>query len=101
MTGFSNFFSTYTPCSGRDKIRTADGSLSPIAGKGSVTLTTGLTLHSVLHVPLLECNLLSVGQLTCRSNWDVLFSLDLCVFQDRQSGKTIGTAKQVDGLYFF
>ena len=34
MTSFSNLFNTYSPCSGSEKIRIADGSFSPIAGKG-------------------------------------------------------------------
>ena len=51
-------------------------------------------------VPLLKCNLLSVSKLTRNTDWDVRFSPDLCVFQDRCLGKTIGTAKHVDGLYF-
>ncbi|KAJ7961445.1 Retrovirus-related Pol polyprotein from transposon TNT 1-94 [Quillaja saponaria] len=34
MTGTSRNFSTYFPCSGKDKVRVADGSLSTISGKG-------------------------------------------------------------------
>ena len=33
MTSSSHLFSTYFPCSGHEKIRIADGSFSPIAGK--------------------------------------------------------------------
>ncbi|KAJ7954402.1 Retrovirus-related Pol polyprotein from transposon TNT 1-94 [Quillaja saponaria] len=33
MTGTSRNFSTYFPCSGKDKVRVADGSLSTISGK--------------------------------------------------------------------
>lgn len=32
MTGSSKIFTTYTPCSGKDKVLKADGSLSPISG---------------------------------------------------------------------
>lgn len=32
MTNFADLFSTYTPYSAHEKIRIADGSLSPVAG---------------------------------------------------------------------
>ena len=49
---------------GLNKARIADGSFSPIARKGEITLTPTLTLSSVLHVPKLSCNLFSVGKFT-------------------------------------
>jgi hypothetical protein len=33
MTSMSPLFSSYNPCSGRDKVRIADGSLSPVSDK--------------------------------------------------------------------
>jgi hypothetical protein len=39
MTGASNLFTSYTPCSGKDKVRVADGSMAPITGRGSVQCT--------------------------------------------------------------
>ena len=76
MTSFSNLFSTYSPCSGSEKIRIADGSFSPIAGKGLVKLSKNIDLKSVLHVPKLACNILSVSKLTKNSNI-VFFSMIL------------------------
>ncbi|RVW35006.1 Retrovirus-related Pol polyprotein from transposon RE1 [Vitis vinifera] len=61
MTGSSQIFSSYKPCAGNKKIKIADGSLSAIAGKGSVFISPSLTLHNVLHVPNLSCNLLSIS----------------------------------------
>ncbi|RVW20671.1 hypothetical protein CK203_112325 [Vitis vinifera] len=52
MTGSSQIFSSYKPCAGNKKIKIADGSLSAIAGKGSVFISPSLTLHNVLHVPI-------------------------------------------------
>jgi len=49
-------FSSYSPCAGNLKIKIADGSLSPVAGKGSVIIYP-LTLQDVLHVPSLSYNL--------------------------------------------
>nr|GEX72935.1 hypothetical protein [Tanacetum cinerariifolium] len=45
-------------------VSTANGSVCPIVGQGSLTLANNLTLNSVLVVPSLEHNLLSVGQIT-------------------------------------
>ncbi|RVW73986.1 Retrovirus-related Pol polyprotein from transposon RE1 [Vitis vinifera] len=69
MTGSSQIFFSYKPCAGNKKIKIADGSLSAIAGKGSVFISPSLTLHNVLH------------ELT--------------------SGRTIGNAREIGGLYFF
>ena len=101
MTCLSNLFHTYDPCSGHEKIRIADGSFAPIAGKGSIFLSPTLCLKSVLHVPKLACNLLSVSKLSQDSNCCVSFFDSHCVFQEHPSGKTIGSAKMKDGLYYF
>ena len=100
MTSFSHLFDTYTPCSGHEKIRIADGSFSPIAGKGLIKLSSSLTLKSVLHVPKLACNLLSVSKLSKDSNCHLTFFDSHCVFQERNSGRMIGSAKVIDGLYY-
>ncbi|GAV79525.1 UBN2_3 domain-containing protein [Cephalotus follicularis] len=60
MTNSSEVFDSYTPCSGKDKIRVANGSLSPVSGKGLVYCTPNISLSSVLQVPNLCANLLSV-----------------------------------------
>ncbi|CAL5421419.1 unnamed protein product [Camellia sinensis] len=101
MTSFSHLFSTYFPCSGHDKIRIADGSFSPIAGKGFIKLTEKINLNSVLHVPNLACNLLSVSKLSKDSNCRVTFFESHCEFQDQNSGKMIGRARMLEGLYYF
>ena len=100
MTGCSQFFSTYTPCAGNRKIRIADGSLSVIAGTGTVKISNYITLHDVLHVPKLSCNLVSVTQITSSLNCRVIFYSSRCEFQDMVSGRTIGSARESGGLYF-
>ena len=60
MTGLSHLFNSYIPCSGSEKIRIADGSLSPVAGIGVIKLSDSIDLQSVLHVPKLACNQLAV-----------------------------------------
>ncbi|KAA0054972.1 reverse transcriptase [Cucumis melo var. makuwa] len=46
--GFRNTIS-YAPCVGNEKIRIADGSLAPIAGKGQIVPFDGFALQNVLH----------------------------------------------------
>ena len=80
MTRSSQFFSSYTPCPSNYKVRIADGSLSTVAGKGTVKLLDCLYLFSVLHVPNLKCNLLSVSKLTKDTNCVAKFCGSKCLF---------------------
>src|ERR1044072_6853114 len=101
MTSRSSLFKTYSPCSGNEKIRIADGTFSAIAGIGNITLSKAIDLKKVLHVPKLSYNLLSVSKICNDSHCCVKFFDTHCVFQDRTSGKMIGSAKMMDGLYYF
>ena len=82
-------------------VRIADGSFSPIVGKGEIALTLTLTLNSVLHVPKLCCNLFSVSKFTQTNNCVAKFFPSYCEFQDLGSGKTIGSAREIKGSYYF
>lgn len=64
MTGDKSLFHHYNPCYDGLSVKIADGTLSKVAGTGSVTLSEDIELKSVLHVPNLDCNLLSVSKLT-------------------------------------
>ena len=101
MTSEYNLFTTYSPNAVNSKIRIADDSLLPVAGKGSICLSNSIILESVLHVPKLSCNLLFVSKLTKASNCCAKFLPSYCVFQELSSGKTIGSAKECEGLYYF
>ncbi|KZV53482.1 hypothetical protein F511_14848 [Dorcoceras hygrometricum] len=101
MTGSSKLFHSYIPCAGNQKIKIADGTLSAIAGQGTIVISQTITLHNVLHVPNLSCNLLSISKLTRDLKCTAQFSSNLCVFQELDSGKTIGSAKEAGGLYYF
>ena len=78
----------------------SDGSFSAIAGKGTIKLSQSLTLHDTLPVPKLSCNLVSVSKLTRSLNYRAIFDFDLCEFQEKVSGKMIGSARESIGLYF-
>lgn len=57
MTRSAKLFVSYNPYAGNLNIKITDGSLSAIAGKGSIVISPSITLHDVLHVPNLSCNL--------------------------------------------
>ncbi|KAJ7954112.1 Retrovirus-related Pol polyprotein from transposon TNT 1-94 [Quillaja saponaria] len=99
MTSTSSSFSSYFPCSGKEKVRVADGSLSSISGKGSICCTPSLTLSYVLHVPKLSMNLLSISTITKELNCTVLFDSSSCVFQELGTEKILGYGKEHNGLY--
>jgi hypothetical protein len=80
MTGMSPLFSSYNPCSGRDKVRIAHGSLSPVSGKRFVSVTPSMTLAFVFHVPNLVANLLSIARITIELNCRVISYFYYCFF---------------------
>ena len=73
--------------------------LSRVTGTGFVVISKNLTLNSVLLVPNLDCNLLSISKHTQELNCVTKFFPNLCEFQDLNSGKTIGNAKICSGLH--
>ena len=100
MTDAHHLFSTYSPCVGNLKVKIVDGTFSLIDGKGSIRICESITLKPVLHVPNLSRNLLSISQLSKQSNCSAKFLHSHYVFQDLSSGKTIGSAKEREGLYY-
>ena len=72
-----------------------------VLGIGSAHLTEDIILTSVLHVQNMDCNLLSVRKFSQDLNCITNFFPRLCEFQGMESGKTIGSAELVSGLYLF
>nr|KYP34890.1 hypothetical protein KK1_044101 [Cajanus cajan] len=64
MTGDLTVFKSYSACLNNYTIRLADGTLSKVMGKGSSIISQNITLNSILYVPKLDCNLLSISKLT-------------------------------------
>nr|KYP39692.1 Retrovirus-related Pol polyprotein from transposon TNT 1-94 [Cajanus cajan] len=87
------------PCS-KSTITTANGGSASITGQGTITLSKTLTLHSVLVVPSLDFNLLSVSRLTSQLNCSVIFWPTFCVFQDIQTKVILGYGVRRGNLYF-
>ncbi|KAG8387202.1 hypothetical protein BUALT_Bualt03G0228700 [Buddleja alternifolia] len=81
-------------------VSTANGNEAPIIGEGSLTLTNTLNLDSVLVVPSLDYNLLSVSQITTALSCVVIFWPNLCFFKDIQTKQTIGCGIRRGNLYY-
>ena len=86
--------------SSQSVIYTVNGSTSPITGEGSVILSNTLTLDTVLVVPSLEYNLLSVSQITSTLTCTVTFWPSFCVFQDILTRKILGYGVRRGKLYY-
>ncbi|KAA0033038.1 Cysteine-rich RLK (RECEPTOR-like protein kinase) 8 [Cucumis melo var. makuwa] len=99
LTGSSEHFISYAPCAGNEKIRIADESLAPIAGKGQIVPFDDFALQNVLHVPKLSYNLLSISKITRELHCKAIFLPESVYFQDMSSGRTIDTARHNRGLY--
>jgi len=100
MTPHSSSFSSYTALSRNPYITVANGSTTPVNGHGNIHLQPSFPLRNVLHVPKLSNNLLSIQKITQDLNCAVVFFPSHCVFQDLATWKTIGIAKEQDGLYY-
>ncbi|KAK2433017.1 putative mitochondrial protein [Trifolium repens] len=100
MTPLARHFSTYSPCPSNKKIATADGTLITVAGQGDVQINHSMTLKNVLHIPKLAINLISIQKLTQDLSCNVIFHNLDCVLQDKISGRTIGHAREWNGLYY-
>ncbi|KZV23338.1 hypothetical protein F511_02239 [Dorcoceras hygrometricum] len=100
MTGASHFFCSYAPCASDMTVKIADGSFSRVHGIGNIIVSKDITLRKVLFVPSLKCNLISVSKLTRDCHCSATFSPGSCHFQDQLSGKTIGSARIHNGLYY-
>ena len=94
-------FQNYKPCSEDYTVRIANGSLSKVAGTGSIVISKDLTLDFVLLVPNLDCKLLSISKLIQEKNCVTKFLSNHYTFQDLNSRKTIDNTKVCLGFYIF
>ncbi|GAB2281501.1 hypothetical protein Dimus_039473 [Dionaea muscipula] len=97
MTGSVGIMHDYSPTSSFPDVRITDGTYIPVKGIGIITLTPTLTLQSVLYLPALSVNLLSVSALTRTHRCHAIFSGDSCIFQDPLTRKTIGRGRRLSG----
>ena len=99
MTRDVTLLSTYSLCTGNTTVKIADGTSSKVTGIGSVVISKDVILKSILFVPNLDCNLLSISKLTKDLNCVAKFFPNLCKFQVLGSRRTIGIARLFASLY--
>jgi len=80
MSPDSSSFTFVSPSSSIP-VMTADGTLMPLAGVGSV-FTPHLSLHNVYFIPNLKLNLASVSQICDSGDYLIMFSGSFCCVQD-------------------
>lgn len=77
----------------------ANGNCMLAIGCGNVKLNDELKLEDVLYIPSLGFNLISIAKLGIDNNCFTWFSPYECYFQERTMLKTIGSARNVNGLF--
>ncbi|CAN1338667.1 Retrovirus-related Pol polyprotein from transposon TNT 1-94 [Linum perenne] len=99
MTGSKAEFQEFQPCSRMSGVRVADGSIAPVTGIGRVQLTANIQLSPLLYVPNLNCNLVSISQLTKDLHCKAVFGKYDCELQEEISGRTIAKSELENALY--
>ncbi|RDY14550.1 hypothetical protein CR513_00360, partial [Mucuna pruriens] len=100
MTLFPSYFTSYLKVSKKKLIIVSNEDHASIARSGNVQLHSSLSLHNVLHVPKLVNNLISIYRIIQDWNCAVTFFRSHCVIQELTTRRTIGVAKEQDGLYY-
>ena len=80
ITHSSSKFSTYTPCPSSRKISIADGSPIIVVGLRDIQISPLFVLKTILHVPKLSINLVSIKKLTQDMSYRVIFYPTHCLF---------------------
>ena len=99
MTSNSSIFSTFQSQPSPSTITLADGSHSCVLGSGTIVPTPSIPLTSVLSLPNLSFNLMSVSKLTRALKCYISFFLDFCLFWDLMTKQIIGRGRESGGLY--
>ncbi|XP_074304320.1 uncharacterized protein LOC141639035 [Silene latifolia] len=99
VTGTLSFLENQTCIPGR-AVGLPNGQQVVSTTMGSVFINDSLTLHCVLFVPNLTCNLISVSQLILDDKLSFTFAKNSCLIQDPSSRKTIGAGELRDGLFW-
>jgi hypothetical protein len=100
VIGESQSFTTCIPYPHSKTIQIVDGTSQPIHGVGSVECTPSISLSSVLHVPSFPFNLLSVSSIIDQFKCIVIFDEHFCIFQEKATGRMIGTGVRCNGLWY-
>ena len=99
MTSNSTLFITFQPHTSPSNVTLADVSASFVIGSGTIIPTPSLFLSSVLSLPQLSFNLISMSKLIRTLNCCISFFPDYCLFHDLTMKKIIGKGHESRGLY--
>ena len=81
-------------------VQTADGTLLPVVGVGTMKMQPIGTITNVLHVPNLFINLISVQKVASLRAYSILFDDIDAYLCHKELGWKIGLAKVQRGLYY-
>jgi len=101
MTLHSSYFSSYTALYGNQYIIVANGSNTPVNGRGNIHLQPSFPLKNVLNIPKLSNNLLSIQKVTQDSNCAVVFFHSHYIFQDLPWGRLLELLKRNAGYIIY
>ena len=100
MTCNSSLFTTFYSHPSTSTVTLANGSTSCVLGSGTIHLTPLITLTSIMSLPQLSFNLISVSKLTRTLNCSIPFFPDLCLISDLLTKRIIGQGRcESGGLY--
>ena len=100
MTCDPSKFTNLSSSDSKPVIVNANGISSPVVGLGTVSISPSLSISNVLFVPSLNCNLLSVSQITKSHNCVAIFFPTHFVLQNIHTKEKIGSGKKIGGLYY-
>lgn len=81
-------------------INAANGSRALVVGEGPIKISNSMDLDTLLVVPSLSSNLLSVSQINEALNCYVIFWPNDCVFQDIATHRILGYGTRRGRLYY-
>ena len=81
-------------------VKTANGGLAKVTCEGSAQVSNSMNLDTVLVVPSLSSNLLSISQIIDQLNCYVTFWPTKCVFQDITTNRILGYGIRKGKLYY-
>jgi hypothetical protein len=71
-----------------------------MSSKGSISISSSMSLSFALHIPDFPGNLLSIARITHELNCRVFFNSDYCFFKDLVIERIIGSGSLRDDLYY-
>nr|XP_009774370.1 PREDICTED: uncharacterized protein LOC104224418 isoform X2 [Nicotiana sylvestris] len=99
MTDNPNIFSSFRSHKAPSSLTVADGTTCSSVGSGTVKPTSSITLSSVLSLPNLAFNLISVSKITRDLNYCVAFFPNHCLFLHLTTKQIIGKGYLCGDLY--